>query len=1077
MASRDHGLRADDGVVVRTPLLPLDVLLDWTACPDLAAARRYLAELVSTPAVAEALFVASPSLTASIDRWRTAPESPAGQQVEHALVKYVARMAGRTTPFGLFSGVSTGRLGRDTSIALAPRSAYQRRTRLDNDYLFLLTAELTSSPEVRARVRWRPSTSIYRIAGRLRYAAARLDGRDRSYHLVAVEPTPYLDATLARAVGGASLEALAAGLVADDAEITLEEAHGYLEELASAQLLVPDLGVHVTGPEPLDGLLAQLATAGLDQVGTVLTEAREALAALDRDGVGLPADRYTAIATGLGALPAKVDLSLLFQVDMVKPAEVTVSTRIAADLARTADTLATIWAPSESSSLDPFRRAFSERWEDREVPLAEVLDEESGIGFEAATGPGAEGSPLLAGIGFPAVPAAGGDRVSWNRAERHLQRRLSEVIATGATELVLGDDDVTAMKRDRAPRLPDGFGIMARIAGSADELARGEATVLFEGTSGPSGAKLLGRFCHASTEVDAIVRAHHAAEEALRPDAVFAEIVHLNEGRIGNILCRPVLRGHEIVYLGVSGAPDECQLALDDLLVSVQAGRIVLRSRRLGREVLPRLTTAHNYRLRSLGVYRFLCALAGQGVAQSMFSWGVLGEAPFLPRVRLGKVVLARATWNLGRHELTAVTAAVRAASKAAKAKPKAGPAPDAPAVDLRAPILAAVAALREARRLPRFIALAAGDNELPVDLDNPMLVAAFADEIAGERPVTLIELFPTPDRLPAHGPEGRFTLEAVLTFTRRGTPPVPARPTRPVTARRSFAPGSEWLYAKLYCGASTADRVLREAVAPVVRGALASGAADRWFFLRYGDPDHHVRVRLAGDPGRLAGEVLPALHAAVAPMLDAGEVHRVQLDTYHRETERYGGDRGIELVERIFWRDSEAVLAIVELLDGDAGADARWRLALRGLDGLLEVLGLDDAARGAAATTARDSMGSEHAADPAFWGRVGERFNRERADLELVFARDPARDADHALAPGFEILAARDLAMAADAAELRARDQAGELTPPVAELAWSVAHMHANRLLHASQRSQEMLLWDFLRRLHATRRARRSQT
>jgi hypothetical protein len=32
---------------------------------------------------------------------------------------------------------------------------------------------------------------------------------------------------------------------------------------------------------------------------------------------------------------------------------------------------------------------------------------------------------------------------------------------------------------------------------------------------------------------------------------------------------------------------------------------------------------------------------------------------------------------------------------------------------------------------------------------------------------------------------------------------------------------------------------------------------------------------------------------------------------------------------------------------------------------------------------------------------------------------------------------------------------------------------MHANRMLHASARAQEMVLYDFLRRLHAAKRAR----
>jgi thiopeptide-type bacteriocin biosynthesis protein len=86
------------------------------------------------------------------------------------------------------------------------------------------------------------------------------------------------------------------------------------------------------------------------------------------------------------------------------------------------------------------------------------------------------------------------------------------------------------------------------------------------------------------------------------------------------------------------------------------------------------------------------------------------------------------------------------------------------------------------------------------------------------------------------------------------------------------------------------------------------------------------------------------------------------------------------------------------------------------------------------------------------------------------VLARDPARDAEHDLQPGFDLLAARDAAIAPIAAELRARDAAG-----VRRMAASLAHMHGNRLLRGSERAQEMVLYDFLKRLHASRRARAS--
>ena len=79
--------------------------------------------------------------------------------------------------------------------------------------------------------------------------------------------------------------------------------------------------------------------------------------------------------------------------------------------------------------------------------------------------------------------------------------------------------------------------------------------------------------------------------------------LYLPEGRTGKLIARPVLRDHELAYLGRSGAPAEAVLDPSDLMVSVRGERIVLRSRRLGREVIPRLTSAHNFALRSVGVF------------------------------------------------------------------------------------------------------------------------------------------------------------------------------------------------------------------------------------------------------------------------------------------------------------------------------------------------------------------------------------------------------------------------------------------------------------------------------------------
>ena len=84
-----------------------------------------------------------------------------------------------------------------------------------------------------------------------------------------------------------------------------------------------------------------------------------------------------ASTAALTALPTRVDLAQLFQVDLIKPARGTVGRRVAADIAGVIETLAGIVPRIVNRGLDAFRRAFRERWEDRVMPLAEVLDPET----------------------------------------------------------------------------------------------------------------------------------------------------------------------------------------------------------------------------------------------------------------------------------------------------------------------------------------------------------------------------------------------------------------------------------------------------------------------------------------------------------------------------------------------------------------------------------------------------------------------------------------------------------------------------------------------------------------------------
>lgn len=1056
--------------VLRTPLLPASILARFAAesgMPALAGDRsddaafeRWVASerdreraalhaVLARGDVREALFVASPSLFDSLDAWRAAPGSARGRAVEAAVFRYVQRMSARPTPFGLFAGTTLGTIADRTALVLEPGDRHRRHTRLDCDYLERATETLSHDPELRARLVFEPNTSIYRAGDRIRFVEPRRSELGRTHVLAAVDAVPALLVALTAARGGRPLAELAAAVTRDDPEIAADEALEFVDELAQSGLLVPRLAPAVTGPEPIHGVIAELGT---HPAAAALRAAHGELAALDARGIGQPPSAYAAVSATLGGV---TDEPARLQVDLFKLGrEVTLGGELLAELGRGVAVLARLDMGERTGIAAAFARAFTRRFEDEEVPLPIALDPELGVGL--GNGADEDASSVLAGQRFEAAEPAPG---AWSARDQQLLELLGGALARGQRAIELDDRLCQALAARPATPLPSVLCAVAMLhAASSSALDRGEFQLELAGFRGPSGANTFGRFCHGDAALAAWVERQLRAEEAERPDAVFAELVHWPEGPIGNVITRPVLRGHEIVFLARSGAPAERQILLDDLWVSVRAGRVVLRSRRLGCEVIPRLTSAHTTGLpRNVSAYRLLGELAGQGKTSIFtWSWGALAGAPFLPRVATGRIVLCPARWHLTADQCQALDAQATPAGR-----------------------LRALCRLRAELALPRHIALVDVDQFLPVDLDSVLSAEAFLHAVRRKRSIALVE------QLGAHAgavdaPEGRFRVELQVPFqsaspARRAAPassPAADRPGAPAVPR-VFPPGTEWCYLQLFAGVSTLDRVLAR-LAPVLAAEHARGRIDRWFFVRYPDPGWHLRLRLHGAADTLWTEVRRGLQPALAELVAEHAVHRIVHDTYRREIERYGGPDGIALAERMFHVDSTAVVASLAALTGDEHAADRFRLALISTDLLLAALVPEVAIRQAMIERVRDALAAADlggGVDVVRW--LGDLARRERDTLESLDALDALDGADSPLAESLARWRAHHAALVALGDELRDLECTGRLRARGPDVVQSLVHMHLNRVLRGDHRRQEAVVYNLLARVYRGRSAR----
>jgi len=127
-----------------------------------------------------------------------------------------------------------------------------------------------------------------------------------------------------------------------------------------------------------------------------------------------------------------------------------------------------------------------------------------------------------------------------------------------------------------------------------------------------------------------------------------------------------------------------------------------------------------------------------------------------------------------------------------------------------------------------------------------------------------------------------------------------PLRFAKPV----NFYPGAgEWFTFNVYSGVNLLDHLLRKIYGGVDH-LLSTGTLKSFFFVRYRDPDFHLRLRFRLNHPKDLGAVTGFLFDSFKPYLLENIIWKTTITGYTREMLRYG-ILNIELVEDIFAKSS----------------------------------------------------------------------------------------------------------------------------------------------------------------------------
>jgi thiopeptide-type bacteriocin biosynthesis protein len=284
---------------------------------------------------------------------------------------------------------------------------------------------------------------------------------------------------------------------------------------------------------------------------------------------------------------------------------------------------------------------------------------------------------------------------------------------------------------------------------------------------------------------------------------------------------------------------------------------------------------------------------------------------------------------------------------------------------------------------------------------------------------------------------------------------------------QRDFILGDEWFYVKIYTGVKTADTILLEVIDPLVKELLKENIIDKWFFIRYSDPDFHLRVRFHLTNNSALSSIIIKLNTAIKPFIENNLVNSLQADTYSRELERYG-NHAINEAEDVFFYDSNMTLEMLKLIEGDEGEQYRWHFGCMAVDSLLSDFNYSEQEKLNLMERFQHGFGQEFGMNNHLKVQLDKKFREERGLMRTYLLK-----VNDFYQPFYDILDKKSSVSNKVIKRIISLHQNNNLEQDLNNLLGSYIHMLLNRIFKSKQRLNEMVIYSLLFRFYRSEIAR----
>lgn len=724
--------------ILRTPLISLNDT--FKVLSKDAITKENYKNIFNDKIVNEAVFLASPVLHSELKKWfaNETTDKKRIKKIQISFLKYLIRASTRCTPFGLFAGVSAGTFNKETKLELCDANSHERSTRLDMNYVVDLGQNLSKDAEIKKRILFYPNNSIYELGSDYRYLEHYYDNGRRKHLVSSLVKTEYLEKIFLKAVPGATFNQLC--LVLEELDVDEGLAKEYVDLLIDNGFLVSELEPSVSGPDFLEQILSVLEKIKnvkmVEEIYITLLKVKDKLKNLDKK-LGNATELYSEIFDELKVLGTDINEKYLFQTDLkLNLKHNYLSSDITGSIIEAITFLNKITQEKDESRLKIFYKKFINRYGEKEVALTTALDVETGIEYNSSLA--GDINTLVDDLSLPGINST--KQIHYNQVNEILLQKIMNAISRSQYKLRLYDKDFDGFEADWSSISSTLFSFVHLVK------CDGRLKVVFKSVGGVNGAMLLTRFGHIDDDIKTLVDEIIEYEENEDKNRIYAEVIHLPDSRVGNVLKRPLLRDYEIPYMAKSTLPTDKQLSVQDLFLSAREGRLVLKSKSYNKEVVPRITNAHNFdKVDTLPIYQFLADIQSQNKRTFLNihnSIPIIDSLEFIPRIEYKDVILHEATWNIYMNDVQKIKSFENSEDK----------------------VLKNIEKYRREKQIPRLVKLVENDNQLMIDFENHNSVNLFMDIIKNKKHVVLREFLGAESTVVTNG-DDMFYNEMIFAF------------------------------------------------------------------------------------------------------------------------------------------------------------------------------------------------------------------------------------------------------------------------------------------------------------------------